>query len=171
MAEEKTWTIGVVGGGTMGRGIVQLFAQAGHTVRCHDAQAGAAAKAVDSVLAMIGKLVEKGRVTPDAFDRIRGRISACESLAQLAGCDVIVEAIVEDLGVKRDLFRALEAVVGPDTILASNTSSLTVAEIAAACERPQRVAGLHFFNPVPLMKVAEVIAAVNRKSASACSKL
>jgi 3-hydroxybutyryl-CoA dehydrogenase len=85
---------------------------------------------------------------------------ACEEIRQLRDCDVVVEAIVEDLEAKRTLFRELEEVVGPNTILASNTSSLTVAEIAAACARPQQVAGLHFFNPVPLMKVAEVIAAV-----------
>ncbi|WP_374665825.1 3-hydroxyacyl-CoA dehydrogenase [Ramlibacter sp.] len=152
--------IGVVGAGTMGRGIVQLFAQAGHVVRCHDAQPGAAAKAVQAVLDQLTKLVEKGRLSADALAAIRGRIHVSEDLASFADCDVVIEAIVEDLDAKRALFRALEAVVSPEAILASNTSSLTVADIAAACEQPARVAGLHFFNPVPLMKVAEVIAAV-----------
>jgi len=152
--------IGVVGAGTMGRGIVQLFAQAGHVVRCHDAQPGAAAKAVQAVLEQLGKLVEKGRLSADALAAIRERIHVSEDLASFADCGVVIEAIVEDLEAKRALFRALEAVVSPEAILASNTSSLTVADIAAACERPARVAGLHFFNPVPLMKVAEVIAAV-----------
>lgn len=156
-------TIGVVGAGTMGRGIAQLYAQAGHPVVCHDAQPGAAQRAVEHVLAMLQRSVDKGRLAADELDRIRARLHAAPdpgSLAALARCGVIIEAIVEDLGAKRALFRELEAVVAADTVLATNTSSLTVSEIAAGCERPQRVAGLHFFNPVPLMKVAEVIAAV-----------
>ncbi|MBS0449993.1 MAG: 3-hydroxyacyl-CoA dehydrogenase [Proteobacteria bacterium] len=153
-------TIGVVGAGAMGRGIVQLFAQAGHPVRCHDAQPGAAAAAVDYVAGMLQRNVEKGRLAPDAFERIRAGMSVAGDLAALAGCGIVIEAIVEDLGVKRELFRSLEAILGDDAVLATNTSSLTVSEIAAGCARPGRVAGLHFFNPVPLMKVAEVIAAV-----------
>jgi len=152
--------IGVVGTGTMGRGIVQLFAQAGHHVSCYDAQPGAAAKAVEFVTGMIGRGVEKGRLGPADFEQIRARIHACSELSGLASCDVVLEAIVEDLEAKRNLFRTLEGIVADTAILASNTSSLTVSEIAAACAKPQRVAGLHFFNPVPLMKVAEVIAAV-----------
>lgn len=156
----KPLTLGVVGAGAMGRGIVQLFAQAGHRVRCFDAASGAASKAVDFALGMIGRGVEKGRLTAEAFEAIRTNVSACLQMADLAGCDVVIEAIVEDLEVKRQLFRALEDAVGDTTVLASNTSSLTVADIAAACRHPARVAGLHFFNPVPLMKVAEVIAAL-----------
>lgn len=156
----KPLTLGVVGAGAMGRGIVQLFAQAGHRVRCFDAAPGAAAKAVEFALGMIGRGVDKGRLSADAFEAIRANVSACEGMAGLAGCDVVIEAIVEDLGVKRQLFSALEDVVADTTVLASNTSSLTVADIAAACRHPARVAGLHFFNPVPLMKVAEVIAAL-----------
>ncbi|WP_304309135.1 3-hydroxyacyl-CoA dehydrogenase [Pseudacidovorax intermedius] len=153
-------TIGVVGAGTMGRGIAQLFLQAGHTVRCHDAQPGAAAKAVEYVDNMLARAVEKGRMTAADHQAARGRLHACNALDELADCTLVIEAIVEDLEAKRSLFRQLEALVADDAILASNTSSLTVAEIAAACARPERVAGLHFFNPVPLMKVAEVIAAV-----------
>jgi len=156
----KPLTLGVVGAGAMGRGIVQLFAQAGHRVRCFDAAPGAAAKAVEFALGMIGRGVDKGRLSAEAFETIRANVSACEGMAGLAGCDVVIEAIVEDLGVKRQLFSALEDVVAETTVLASNTSSLTVADIAAACRHPARVAGLHFFNPVPLMKVAEVIAAL-----------
>ena len=160
MALPASSSIGVIGAGTMGRGIVQLFVQAGHTVRCHDAQPGAADKAIEYVSGMLARAVEKGRMKQAEFDAAGARMHGCASLDDLADCDVVIEAIVEDLQVKRALFRELEAIVGPDTILASNTSSLTVAEIAAACARPARVAGLHFFNPVPLMKVAEVIAAV-----------
>ncbi len=153
-------TIGVIGAGTMGRGIVQLFAQAGHRVLCFDTVAGAAHKAVVFVAGMVERGVEKGRITRADFERIRAGIAACDDFAGLAECHVVIEAIVEDLAVKRELFAALEGVVGEAAILASNTSSLTVSEIASACRLPQRVAGLHFFNPVPLMKVAEVIAAV-----------
>ena len=156
----KPLVIGVIGAGTMGRGIVQLMAQAGHAVLCFDAVAGAAAQAVDAVVALIGRGVEKGRITAETFERIRSAIETADSLEGLAGCDVVIEAIVEDLEVKRRLFVSLEAVVGEAAILASNTSSLTVSEIAAGCRLPERVAGLHFFNPVPLMKVVEVIAAV-----------
>lgn len=152
--------IAVIGAGTMGRGIVQLFAQAGHRVHCFDSFEGAAGKAVEFVVGMIGRGVDKGRIDAEEFERIRGQIHAAATMQDLADCDVLIEAIVEDLEAKRALFRSLEAVVSPQAILASNTSSLVVAEIAAACAHPQRVAGLHFFNPVPLMKVAEVIAAV-----------
>ncbi|MGE0330330.1 MAG: 3-hydroxyacyl-CoA dehydrogenase [Ramlibacter sp.] len=159
-------TIGVVGAGTMGRGIAQLYAQAGHPVRIYDAQPGAAGAAVAYVVGMLQRNVDKGRLAVDAFERIRAGISAAPDLGALAGCAVVVEAIVEDLGVKRDLFRALEGILGEDAVLATNTSSLTVSEIAAGCARPERVAGLHFFNPVPLMKVAEVIAAVRTAPAT-----
>ena len=153
-------TIGVVGAGAMGRGIVQLFAQAGHVVRCHDAQPGAADKAAAAVREMLGKLAEKGRIDAAALPRLQANVQVIDSLQGFAGCTLVVEAIVEDLEAKRSLFRALEDIVGDEAILASNTSSLVVAQIAAACRRPERVAGLHFFNPVPLMRVAEVVAAV-----------
>lgn len=158
--QDNIVTLGVVGAGTMGRGIVQLFAQAGHRVLCFDSFEGAAARAVEFATGMIGRGVEKGRITAAEFDIIRGRIEAVGQLQDLAACDVVVEAVIEDLEAKRALFRQLEAVVAPHAILVSNTSSLVVAEIAAACAHPGRVAGLHFFNPVPLMRVVEVIAAV-----------
>lgn len=152
--------IGVVGAGTMGRGIVQLFAQAGHAVLCFDEKSDAVAQGLAAVFATLESLVAKGRLASDALDSIHARATSCASLADLAGCDVVIEAIVEDIVVKRDLFARLEGIVADNCILATNTSSLIIAEIASACRHPQRVAGLHFFNPVPLMKVAEVIAAV-----------
>lgn len=158
--------IAVIGAGTMGRGIVQLFAQAGHAVSCFDAAEGAAQKAVEFVHGMIERAVAKGQHTAAEGEAIIARISACERLEELAGCDLAIEAVVEDLGVKRGLFRALEEVLGDSAILASNTSSLMIADIAAGCRHPERVAGLHFFNPVPLMKVAEVIAAVRTAPAT-----
>ncbi|AOE86784.1 3-hydroxyacyl-CoA dehydrogenase [Pseudomonas sp. TCU-HL1] len=163
-------SIAVIGAGTMGRGIVQLFAQTGHAVRCFDAVEGSAGKAVAFVAEMIERAVAKGRYSAEEGASIIGRVSACERIEELAGCDLAIEAVVEDLTVKRQLFQALEEVLGESAILASNTSSLMVADIAAACRRPERVAGLHFFNPVPLMKVAEVIAAV-RTSAATVSAL
>jgi 3-hydroxybutyryl-CoA dehydrogenase len=152
--------IGVVGAGTMGRGVVQLFAQAGHRVLCFDEAPGAADKGVSAVFDMLAGLVAKGRLREEALASARERTTVCANLADLAPCDVVIEAIVEDLAAKRALFARLGEIVGQDAILATNTSSLIVAEIAAACRRPQRVAGLHFFNPVPLMKVVEAIAAV-----------
>ena len=152
--------VGVVGAGTMGRGIAQLFAEAGHEVRLYDALDGAVERGRDFIADLLRRAAEKRRTTLERAEQALARIRPQTELGGLAGCGVIVEAVVEDLGVKRELFRALEQVAGERAILASNTSSLLVAEIAAACARPQRVAGLHFFNPVPLMKVVEVIAAV-----------
>lgn len=159
--------IGVIGAGAMGRGIVQLFVQAGHRVYCYDQAEGAAVSAIDFVISMIERGVQKGRFTREQADAISSAMYPAVSLDDLADCQIVVEAIVEDLQVKRQLFAELESVVGSDTILASNTSSLMVADIAAGCHHPERVAGLHFFNPVPLMKVAEVITAVRTDTAVA----
>jgi 3-hydroxybutyryl-CoA dehydrogenase len=159
-------SIAVIGAGTMGRGIVQLFAQAGHPVRCYDAAEGAAQSAIEFVRDLIDRAVSKERYSREQGDAIIARMSASTHIEDLAGCDLAIEAVVEDLGIKRELFRALEAVLGDTAILASNTSSLMIADIAAGCRRPERVAGLHFFNPVPLMKVAEVIAAVRTAPAT-----
>ena len=159
MSESKP-IVGVVGAGTMGRGIVQLFAEAGHEVRLFDTVEGAASRGYDFIAELLRRSVEKQRITPALALSVQARIRPVEALQGLGGCAVIVEAIIEDLGAKQDLFRALEEIAAEDTILASNTSSLVVAEIAARCRKPGRVAGLHFFNPVPLMKVVEVIAAV-----------
>ncbi|HSW14002.1 MAG TPA: 3-hydroxyacyl-CoA dehydrogenase [Solimonas sp.] len=152
--------IGVVGAGAMGRGIVQLFAQSGHAVAVFDSFEGAVPKAVTAVTAMIEKGVEKKTWTRDQADAIVARIHPCAQMAELADCEVVIEAIVEDIAAKQALFAQLEGILPESAILASNTSSLVIAEIAARCRNPQRVAGLHFFNPVPLMKVVEVIAAV-----------
>lgn len=152
--------IGVLGAGTMGRGIIQLFAQSGYEVYSYDAVDGAVAKAVDFVSGLIERAVDKGRLEREQADATLARIIPCSDVAEFAACDLVVEAIIENIDAKRAVFEMLEGVVASDCILASNTSSLTVAEIASACKHPQRVAGLHFFNPVPLMKVAEIIAAV-----------
>src|SRR2546430_431904 len=149
---------GVAGSGTMGRGIVQVLAQCGARTLVYDAQPGAAQKAKDTIAQTLGKLAERGKLERAAVDAALGRIEIAGSLDALAPCQIVIEAIVEDLTAKRELFSKLEAIVAPDSILASNTSSLSVTAMAAACKRPQRVAGYHFFNPVPLIKIVEVVA-------------
>jgi 3-hydroxybutyryl-CoA dehydrogenase len=150
-------SIGVVGCGVMGRGIVQIFAQCGLPVRLFDADPTAVHSARDSIAEVLDKLAQKGRLAPADAQATVARILPVTSLAELAGCDLVIEAIIERLEPKQALFRALEAVLTDDAVLASNTSSLSVTAIAASCARPGRVAGYHFFNPVPLMKIVEVI--------------
>lgn len=152
--------LGVVGTGAMGRGIAQVFAQAGHRVMLFDAATGAATAARGAIDDTLQRLVDKGRLSRDAYQATLARLQPVDALAAFAACDVVVEAIVEDLAVKRRLFVELEGLVRDDTVLATNTSSLSVTAVAAACRLPSRVAGFHFFNPVPLMKVVEVIAGV-----------
>lgn len=156
-ANSEALRIAIVGTGAMGRGIAQIAAQAGITVLMHDALDGAAAKARDALAATFDSLRQKGRMSDDAVRGALQRLQPVGALGALAGADLVIEAIVEDLDVKRALFRDLEAIVAPGCVLATNTSSLSVTAIAAGCTRPQRVVGFHFFNPVPLMKVVEVI--------------
>ena len=151
-------TVGIVGTGAMGRGIAQIAAQAGSTVLLFDTQNEAIAKAQAALASQWDKLVDKGRLTPDAATAQKARLKPAATLAELAGCDLVVEAIVENLDVKKKLFGELEGIVAPNAVLATNTSSLSVTAIAAGLQRPQQFAGFHFFNPVPLMKVVEVIA-------------
>lgn len=150
-------TLGIVGAGAMGRGIAQIAAQAGLRVKLYDTNTQAVEAAIGALRETLDKLAAKGKITAADVDATMGRLSASAALEDLADCQLVVEAIIEKLEIKRDLFRQLEAVVAPDAILASNTSSLSITAIAAACARPERVAGYHFFNPVPLMKVVEVI--------------
>ncbi|SIT22339.1 3-hydroxyacyl-CoA dehydrogenase [Achromobacter sp. MFA1 R4] len=150
-------TIGVVGAGAMGRGIAQIAAQAGLRVRLYDTSADAIAAARESLRQTWEKLAQKGKLSAADAQAALERVESATALTDMSACQLVVEAIVERLDVKRDLFAALEGVVSDDCILASNTSSLSITAIAAACKRPQRVAGYHFFNPVALMKVVEVI--------------
>ncbi|MDJ1160182.1 3-hydroxyacyl-CoA dehydrogenase [Chelatococcus sp. SYSU_G07232] len=149
--------VGIVGTGTMGRGIAQIMAAAGATVRLLDSREGAAADARDTLAAIFAMLAEKGRMKAEAAAAAAARLVPAISDEEFAGCHVVVEAIVEDLAAKRALFSWLEPIVGDTCILATNTSSLSVTAIAAGCRRPERVAGFHFFNPVPLMRVVEVV--------------
>lgn len=151
------YTIGVIGTGTMGRGIVQIGLTGGFKVRMYDAKEGAAPAAEEFIHRMINRAAEKEQITSDEAAAANARLEIVDSLDRFAGCDMVVEAIVEDLEIKRSLFRELEGILAEDAILASNTSSLSVTQIAAGCAHPERVAGFHFFNPVPLLKVVEVV--------------
>jgi len=158
MTTPRFKTVGIVGTGAMGRGIAQIAAQAGSAVLLFDTQPDAVAKAQGALGAQWDKLVEKGRLDAAQAAAHKARLQPAASLSALAGCDLVVEAIVEKLDVKKALFAELEGVVQPAAVLASNTSSLSVTAIAAGLKHPNRLAGYHFFNPVPLMKVVEVIA-------------
>jgi 3-hydroxybutyryl-CoA dehydrogenase len=150
-------TVAVIGTGTMGRGIAQVCAQAGMTALLFDARDGAAREAVMAIDKALDGLVTKGRMTADVKQGVMARLRAIGSLDEAAPAGIVIEAIVEDLATKRELFRTLEQRIAPDAVIATNTSSLSVTEIAAGCGDPGRVGGLHFFNPPPLMKLVEVI--------------
>ena len=154
----------------MGRGIAQIAAQAGSQVLLFDATAGSAAAARASVYAQWDKLRDKGRLDADQTDALKSRLICADFLGALSGCDLVIEAIVERLDAKAGLFAELEKIVSPDTVLASNTSSLSVTAIAAKMVHPGRFAGFHFFNPVPLMKIVEVIAGL-KSSPAVCERL
>jgi 3-hydroxybutyryl-CoA dehydrogenase len=163
-------TVGIVGTGAMGRGIAQLAAQAGSRVRLFDAQTEAAGSARDALAVQWDKLADKGRLTGALAANYKARLLTAGTLEDLADCDLVIEAIVERLDVKKSIFSSLESVVSPQTVLASNTSSLSVTAIAAGLKHPGRVAGYHFFNPAPVMKVVEVIAGLKTEAAT-CSGL
>ena len=150
-------TLGIVGTGAMGRGIAQIAAQAGLAVNLYDANPQAVEAARKYLQDTLGKLAEKGKISAADAEATLARVKPCGALEDLAGCDMVVEAIVEKLEVKRDLVAKLEAVLRPDAVIASNTSSLSITAIAVGAKEPGRVVGYHFFNPVPLMKVVEVI--------------
>lgn len=154
---KKIETVGIVGAGAMGRGIAQIAAQAGLTVRLFDLNEQAVTAARQQLQQIWEKLADKGKVPADSVQTWLANVQACNDLAQMADAQLVVEAVIEKLEVKRELFQRLENIVRDDCILASNTSSLSITAIAAPCKRPDRVAGYHFFNPVPLMKVVEVI--------------
>ncbi|MGB2678629.1 MAG: 3-hydroxybutyryl-CoA dehydrogenase [Candidatus Acidiferrum sp.] len=149
--------VGVVGCGLMGSGIAQVSAQAGFQTVVREVSGDLVEKGLKGIEKNLARLVEKGALTEATKSEIRGRLKGTTSLEDLKDCDVIVEAIIEQLPAKRELFSALDGMCGPNTIFASNTSSLTITEIAAATKRPQRFVGLHFFNPVPVMKLVEVV--------------
>ena len=149
-------TVAVIGAGTMGAGIAQVAAEAGHPVLLFDARAGMAATAIAGIVGRLDRAVEKGRLTTEARAAIADRLVAGGSLSEAAPAGLVVEAILEDLAAKRQLFADLEGIVGPDCVLATNTSSLSVTAIAAGLAKPERCVGMHFFNPAPVMALVEV---------------
>jgi 3-hydroxybutyryl-CoA dehydrogenase len=157
-ANRADLTIGVLGSGAMGRGIVQVAAAGGINVLMMDAKPGAAAEAREFIGKMLQRAAEKGSMSKEDAAAALARIKIVEALAEFKPCHAVIEAVVENLDVKRQVFGELENIVAADCILASNTSSLSVTTIAAKLKTPQRFAGFHFFNPVPLMRLVEVIA-------------
>jgi len=158
-------TVGVAGAGAMGRGIAQMCVQAGSTVRLYDTQPQAVAAAQAEVFDQWDRMLAKGRLDSAAVEANKQRLQAAPDLAAFADCDLVIEAIVERLDVKKSFFAQVEALVRPTAVLATNTSSLSVTAIAAGLQRPHLLAGYHFFNPVPLMKVVEVVAGLKTETA------
>jgi 3-hydroxybutyryl-CoA dehydrogenase len=156
--------VGVVGAGTMGAGIAQVAAAAGHPVRLLDARPGAAAAARAQIAAALSKLVEKGKIEAHAADELLARIVAVDALGELAAAAIVIEVIFEDLAAKQGLLRELEDHVASDAVLASNTSTISITAMAQGMRNPERVVGMHFFNPVPQMKLVEVVSGADTSS-------
>ena len=157
--------IGVIGSGSMGSGIAQVAATAGHEVLLYDNNPTALDRAKEKLQKILNRLVEKGRMDDRTAMAIFGRIYFVDNMTAFAESGLVIEAIIEDLSIKKAVFRQLEDIVNKDTVLATNTSSLSVAAIAAACNNPARVLGIHFFNPAPLMKLVEIIPAIQSDGA------
>ncbi|AOW13631.1 3-hydroxyacyl-CoA dehydrogenase [Hydrogenophaga crassostreae] len=170
LAQPIFQTVGVIGGGAMGRGIAQMAVQAGSDVFLLDSQPGAAQAAIAAITAIWDRLVTKGKLTDEMRNLHLTRLSAAPDAAALAPCNLIIEAIVERIDIKQRLFSEIESLVAPGTVLATNTSSLSVTAIAANLQRPAQLAGFHFFNPVPLMRVVEVVAGL-KTSPVVCEQL
>ena len=158
--------IGVVGAGTMGRGIAQVCATSGFGVVMSDISTDAVSAGLASIGKQLAREVEKERMGAVEMDAALARIEAATGIEALAGVDACIEAATENPDVKLELFRGLESVCGEDVLLASNTSSISLTKIAGACARPERVVGMHFFNPVPLMKLVEIIRAMQTSDAA-----
>src|SRR5690349_11858 len=159
-------TVGVLGCGLMGSGIAQVCAAAGYKTIVREVDDKFLDKGLGRIRKFLDDGVAKGKVAADARDKTLGNLSGTTTFAALADCDLIIEAIIENLDEKKNTYAALENVVKADTIFVSNTSSLCITELAAASSRPDRFGGLHFFNPVPLMKLVEVIRALTTSQAS-----
>lgn len=157
-------TLAIIGTGIMGMGIAQIAAQAGIQVLLFDAKEGAAEQGRQSLQATLEKLAAKGKFTDEQLQSTLANLTVIEEIAKIAEVDVVIEAIIENLEIKQQLFKQLESIVPAETILATNTSSLAVTAIASDCEHPERVAGFHFFNPVSLMKIVEVIPGISTKT-------
>ena len=160
MSSDRIEKVGVLGTGLMGSGIVQVCAQAGYAVVAREVEDRYWQKAFERIAGFLQKSVEKEKMTQADREAALGRMTGTTELSELADCDLVIEAVIEDLEVKNEMLGELDRLCPDHTIFASNTSSLTIAEMAAATGRPDRVVGLHFFNPVPVMKLVEVVRAI-----------
>jgi 3-hydroxybutyryl-CoA dehydrogenase len=161
------YLVGVVGAGAMGQGIIQVAVQGGMRALILDARPGGAEAAREAITKRIDRMAEKGRISPDDAAAAIARMEIAEDFGDLAPCDAVIEAIFEEIEVKRETFAQIEAAVSADCLIASNTSSISISSIARACQHRDRIAGLHFFNPVPIMKLVEVIRAAETSDATA----
>jgi 3-hydroxybutyryl-CoA dehydrogenase len=159
--------VGVLGGGLMGSGIAQVSAMAGFDTVVREVSDPVIQKSRAGIEKVLAKGIEKGKVTTEQRDAALSKLSFSTDLAALASCDIIIEAVVEDLEMKNAMWKDLNEICPADTIFASNTSSLTIAAMAAACGRPEKMLGLHFFNPVPLMKLVEVVRTITTSDETA----
>jgi 3-hydroxybutyryl-CoA dehydrogenase len=157
-------TVGVVGLGTMGAGIAQVAVQAGFPTIGREVSDELAEGGRATIERYLARGVERGRLTQDAFDQALARFSTTTELGDLAACDLVIEAVLEELELKREVFAELDRICRPDAVLATNTSALSVGEIAAATERPERVVGMHFFNPAPVLPLVEIVRAQRSSS-------
>lgn len=164
---EKISSVGVIGAGTMGAGIAQVFAVAGYPVRLQDLSQAALDRARGAIEKSLARQVRKGALTEGAATASLGRIEPCSGLDPMADSDLVVEAIVEKLDVKAGIVRTLDGICRPDAIIASNTSSIPLTQLAAASAHPGRMIGMHFFNPVPVMQLVEIIRALQTEDATA----
>jgi 3-hydroxybutyryl-CoA dehydrogenase len=172
-------TVGILGSGIMGSGIAEVAAKSGHTVILRSRQQATADAMLASLEQSLAKQVERGKLEQADADAVRARVSATDDLSAIAGADLVLESVVEDLEVKRALFAEVDGIVGEQAIIASNTSTLPLVDLAVATNRPDRVVGIHFFNPAPAMKLVEIIrpltasdetVAAARAFAEACGK-
>lgn len=159
--------IGVVGAGAMGNGIAQICAQAGHEVIMRDIADEFVQRGLKAIEGFLAKGVEKGKLTEDDKKKITGRITGTTNMADLKDCDFVIEAVLEDLELKKQVFGELDGLTRPEVILATNTSSMSITAIGAATTRPDKVVGMHFFNPVPLMRLVEVIKGIDTSDETA----
>ncbi len=148
--------IGVLGAGTMGSGIAQVAAEAGYDVIMRDIEEGFVERGLSAIKKNLNRAVEKGKMNKEEADKITGRIRGTTNLEDMKEADLVIEAVIEDIELKKEIYKELDRICGPDTVLASNTSGLSISEMASATGRPDKVIGMHFFNPAPVMKLIEV---------------
>lgn len=159
-------TIGVVGAGVMGAGIAQLAASRGLRVLLYDSVPAALTRAREAITSSLGRQVEKGKLTAAARDEVLGRLSTADQLEAMAGADLVIEAVPEQLAIKREVLGALDRICRPEVVLASNTSSISLTELAAATSRPEQVIGMHFMNPAVVMPLVEIVRALTTSDAT-----